>query len=86
MRGNHYHNSKIEKFILIQGKAIIKLRNIFNNTILSYHVSDEDIKVVDIPPGYTHSIENAGESDMIVLFWANEIFDATNPDTNYKKI
>lgn len=86
VRGNHYHNSKIEKFILIQGKAIIKLRNIFNNTILSYHVSDEDIKVVDIPPGYTHSIENAGESDMIVLFWANEIFDATNPDTNYKKI
>jgi len=86
VRGNHYHNSKIEKFVLIQGKAVIKLRHIFSDKVISYPVSDEEIKVVDIPPGYTHSIENAGDSEMIVLFWANEIFDPKNPDTYYKTV
>ncbi|HZK60667.1 MAG TPA: NAD-dependent epimerase/dehydratase family protein, partial [Anaerovoracaceae bacterium] len=81
VRGNHYHNTKIEKFCLIQGKAVIKLRHIFNDEVISYHVSDAEIKVVDIPPGYTHLIENIGEGEMIVLFWANEIFDPNNPDT-----
>jgi UDP-2-acetamido-2,6-beta-L-arabino-hexul-4-ose reductase len=86
VRGNHYHNSKIEKFMLVQGEAVIKFRNIFNDAVFSYPVSDRDIKVVDIPPGYTHSIENVGESEMIVLFWANEIFNVTNPDTYYKQL
>jgi len=86
VRGDHYHNTKVEKFCLIQGKAVIKLRHIFSDKIISYHVSDEEIKVVDIPPGYTHSIENVGDSEMIVLFWANEIFDPKNSDTYYKKV
>ncbi len=86
VRGNHYHDTKVEKFCLIKGKAVIKFRNILNDEVISYEVSDDDIKIVDIPPGYTHSIENTGEGDMIVLFWANEIFDQNNPDTYHEKV
>jgi UDP-2-acetamido-2,6-beta-L-arabino-hexul-4-ose reductase len=86
VRGNHYHDSKIEKFCLIKGEAKIKLRNILTNKEVSYNVFDKKIEVVDIPPGYTHSIENIGKEDMIVLFWTNEIFDPDNPDTYYEKV
>ncbi len=85
-RGNHYHDSKIEKFCLIKGKAIIRLRHLLTDEVISYKVSDDNIKIVDIPPGYTHSIENIGKDDMIVLFWANEIFDPENPDTYFEKV
>lgn len=80
-RGNHYHDTKVEKFCVIQGQGIIRFRNVLNDTIIEYPVNDQEIKVVDIPPGLTHSIENTGEGEMLTLFWANEIFDATRPDT-----
>ena len=88
IRGNHYHNSKNEKFCVIQGKAVIKLRNILDDKIISYYVSGEKIETVDIPPGCTHSIENLTETDgeMILLIWANEIFDPENPDTYYCEV
>jgi len=86
IRGNHYHNTKIEKFCVVKGKAIIRLRNIFEEKIHSVYVSDENMEVVDIPPGYTHSVENLSDGEMIVLFWANEIFDPDNPDTYFEKV
>jgi len=86
IRGNHYHNTKVEKFCLLKGKAIIKLRHIFEDEVLSFHVSEDKLEVVDIPPGYTHSIENIGGKEMIVLFWANQIFDPEKPDTYYCKV
>ncbi len=88
IRGNHYHNTKNEKFCVIQGKAVIKLRNILDDKIISYYVSDKKIEVVDIPPGYTHSIENltGGNGEMILLIWANEVFDPENPDTYYCEV
>ena len=88
IRGNHYHNTKNEKFCVIKGEAVIKLRNILNNKVISYYVSDKKIEIVDIPPGYTHSIENLTEDDgeMILLIWANEIFDSKNPDTYYCEV
>jgi UDP-2-acetamido-2,6-beta-L-arabino-hexul-4-ose reductase len=88
IRGNHYHNTKNEKFCVIKGKAVIKLRNILDNKIISYYVSDKKMEVVDIPPGYTHSIENLteGDGEMILLIWANEIFDPKNPDTYYCEV
>jgi len=88
IRGNHYHNTKNEKFCVIQGKAVIKLRNILDDKIISYYVSDEKMEIIDIPPGYTHSIENLTEDDgeMILLIWANEIFDPENPDTYYCEV
>ena len=88
VRGNHYHNTKNEKFCVIKGKAVIKLRNILDDEIISYFVSDKKIEVVDIPPGYTHSIENLteGDDEMILLIWANEIFNPENPDTYYCEV
>ncbi|MCD4665362.1 MAG: NAD-dependent epimerase/dehydratase family protein [Bacteroidales bacterium] len=86
IRGNHYHNKKIEKFCVIKGKAVIKFRHIFDDEILSYYVSGEELEVVDIPPGYTHSIENLGNDEMIVLFWSNHIFDPEKPDTYFCKV
>jgi len=86
IRGNHYHNTKVEKFCVIKGKASIHLRNILENEILTYPVSDEQIEIIDIPPGYTHSIENSSEEELIVLFWANQIFDPQNPDTHFNQV
>ena len=88
IRGNHYHNTKNEKFCVIKGKAVIKLRNILDDKIIPYHVSGKKIEIVDIPPGYTHSIENLteGDGEMILLIWANEIFDPENPDTYYCEV
>jgi UDP-2-acetamido-2,6-beta-L-arabino-hexul-4-ose reductase len=80
-RGNHYHDSKIEKFCVIQGSAIIRFRHILSDEVIEYYVSGEKIEVVDIPPGYTHHIENVGENEMTCLFWANQIFDQAMPDT-----
>jgi len=81
-RGNHYHDSKIEKFCLVQGDAIIRLRKLDSGEVIEYPVNDREIRITDIPPGYTHSIENVGATPMIVLFWANEIFDPDRPDTH----
>ena len=68
-RGNHYHDTKVEKFCLIQGKGVIRFRMPTEENVIEYPVDDQQIKVVDIPPGYTHSIENTGSENMIVLFW-----------------
>ena len=80
-RGNHYHDTKVEKFCVIQGQGVIRFRQIDSDRILEYPVDDRAITVVDIPPGYTHSIENTGEGEMICLFWANQIFVPGRPDT-----
>ena len=81
IRGNHYHHTKVEKFCVIKGAANIKLRKIDSHELITYTVSDQNIEMVDIPPGFTHLIENITDGEMIVLFWANEIFDPDSPDT-----
>ena len=85
-RGNHYHDTKLEKFCVIQGQGVIRFRKIDSDRILEYPVDDEAIKVVDIPPGYTHSIENTGGGEMICLFWANQIFAPERPDTYFNPV
>ena len=86
VRGNHSHDTKVEKFVVLDGEAIIRFRNVLEDDIIEYQVSARDFKVVDIPPGYLHSIENTGANDLIVLFWANQIFDVDRPDTYSGKI
>ncbi len=86
IRGNHYHNTKIEKFCIIKGKAKIMLRSIMSKEIISYNVFGDKIQIIDIPPGYTHSIENVGNDELIVLFWASEIFNPKKPDTYYNEV
>lgn len=85
-RGNHYHNTKAEKFCVVQGEACIRFRHVLSAEIITYHVSGNEMKIVDIPPGYTHSIENLSDGEMIVLFWADEIFDADKPDTYFVEV
>ncbi|MBM4156143.1 MAG: SDR family oxidoreductase [Lentisphaerae bacterium] len=85
-RGNHYHDSKIEKFCVIQGRGRIRMRRMLTDEVVSYDVSDDPIRVVDIPAGWTHSIENTGEGDMLTLFWSNEVFDPDRPDTYFEGV
>jgi len=80
-RGNHFHHTKTEKFLVVQGDAEIRFRHIVTGEIIRYRVTGSAFRVVDIPPGYTHAIENIGETDLIVLFWASEVFDPTQTDT-----
>lgn len=82
-RGNHYHNTKNEKFLVVKGKALIELRNIYSDEVIRYYVSDEKMEVVEMIVGYTHNITNIGDEEMILLIWANEIFDPQSPDTNF---
>lgn len=86
VRGNHYHNTKNEKFVVVKGKGKISLRHIMEDKIIQYLVSGERLEVIDIPPGYTHKIENIGEDEMILLIWADECFDADDPDTYYCEV
>lgn len=80
-RGNHYHHTKTEKFMVVEGQAIIRLRQIHGDRVVEFPVSGTEYRVVDIPPGFTHSIQNVGTTDMVTLFWASEIFDPMKPDT-----
>jgi UDP-2-acetamido-2,6-beta-L-arabino-hexul-4-ose reductase len=94
-RGNHYHHAKSEKFLVLEGEAVIRFRSIrpqkgdqssgvrgSQPDVIEYRVSGRDFRVVDIPPGYAHSIENVGQTELVTLFWASEVFDAARPDTN----
>lgn len=85
-RGNHWHHTKIEKFLVIEGEAIIKFRHLHSTEVLEYRVSGEIIQVLDIPAGYTHSITNIGKTDLITIFWADETFSQENPDTYFLEV
>ena len=85
-RGNHFHHSKNEKFCVINGSALIKQKHLLTNEIFDFKVDGNEPKVINILPGYTHSITNIGNDELITLFWANEPFDKERPDTFYEKI
>jgi UDP-2-acetamido-2,6-beta-L-arabino-hexul-4-ose reductase len=80
-RGNHYHHSKTEKFLVLEGEAVVRFRSINDSEVIEHRVNGREFRVVDIPPGYTHSIENIGPGDLVTLFWASEVFDPQAPDT-----
>ena len=81
VKGNHWHHTKNEKFLVVKGEGVIRFRQIFSDEVIEYRVSGEKLQVVDIPCGYTHNIENVGEGDMVTVMWANEAFDPEHPDT-----
>lgn len=86
VKGNHWHHTKNEKFVVVSGKGIIRFRKIDSDEVIEYKVSGEKIEVVDIPCGYTHNIENIGDTDMVTIMWANEVFDSEKPDTYYLEV
>lgn len=85
-KGDHWHHTKIEKFIVVSGSGLFRFRRVGDDKVIEVPVSADDMRVVDIPVGYTHSIENTGESDLITIIWANEVFDPERPDTYYEKV
>ena len=85
-RGNHWHHTKTEKFIVIQGQAAIRFRKLDEDKVIEYIVDGEKPQVLDIPPGYTHSIENIGQDEVITLFWSNEMFNPEKPDTYFLEV
>ena len=86
VKGNHWHHTKNEKFLVVSGEGVIRFRKVGTREILTYYVTGETLEVVDIPPGYTHNIENLGEQDMVTIMWANECFDPEHPDTYYLEV
>ncbi len=80
-RGNHYHHTKTEKFLVVEGEAVIRLRHIRDDIVIEYRVRGQDLRVVDIPPGYTHSIENVGQGELVTLFWSSQVLDPNRSDT-----
>ncbi|EGT0695834.1 polysaccharide biosynthesis C-terminal domain-containing protein [Clostridium perfringens] len=85
-KGNHWHDTKNEKFLVVSGEGVIKFRKVDSEEIIEYKVSGEKLEVVDIPVGYTHSIINTGERDMVTIMWVNEIFNTEKPDTIYLEV
>lgn len=85
-KGNHWHHTKNEKFLVVSGHGVIRFRKPDGTEILEYPVSGDKLEVVDIPVGYTHSIVNTGDTDMVTVMWANEPFDPKRPDTYYLEV
>jgi len=85
-RGNHYHHTKTEKFMVVQGEGVIRFRHINGTEVFEYPVRSEEYRVVDIPPGYTHHIENVGTGEMVTLFWSSNLFDPNAPDTYFEAV
>lgn len=80
-RGGHYHHSKTEKFLVIKGRACFRFRQIMTGEFYELFTSGETPQIVETVPGWTHDITNMGDEEMIVMLWANEIFDRERPDT-----
>ena len=85
-KGNHWHHTKNEKFLVVSGTGLIRFRKIDCDEIIEYKVSGEKLQVVDIPTGYTHSIVNIGDTDMVTVMWANEAFNPEKPDTYFLEV
>lgn len=86
VKGQHWHHTKNEKFLVVSGNGVIRFRKIDSDEIIEYFVSSEKLEVVDIPVGYTHNIENLGNTEMVTVMWVNEIFDKEKPDTFWLEV
>jgi UDP-2-acetamido-2,6-beta-L-arabino-hexul-4-ose reductase len=80
-RGGHYHHTKTEKFLVIKGKAQFRFRNIVSDEYYELFTSSDNPTMVETVPGWSHDITNIGDDEMIVMLWANELFDRALPDT-----
>ncbi len=86
VKGNHWHHTKNEKFLVVKGEAVIRFRKVGTSEVIEYPVSGEKLQVVDIPTGYTHNIENVGSGELVTVMWANEPFDPDHPDTFFEPV
>ena len=85
-RGSHYHHSKSEKFLVIRGRARFRFRQILSGETVEIETSGEALQIVETVPGWVHDITNVGDAELIVMLWANEVFDRNRPDTYACKV
>lgn len=86
-KGQHWHHSKNEKFVVVSGHGLIQLRKIGTDEVIEFEVSGERMEVVEMIPGYTHNITNLSETeDLVTFMWCNECFDPNRPDTYFEKV
>lgn len=85
-RGDHFHLEKVERFVVLQGEAVIRIRRVLTDELVEFSVSGKTPVAVDMPTLHTHSIENVGTEPLLTLFWAHEVFDPSNPDTFADKV
>ena len=85
-RGNHYHRRKVERFFVLEGEAEIRIRRLFDEHVTSFTVDGRRPQYIDMPTLHTHSITNTGRGTLVTLFWANEIFDPRQPDTESEQV
>lgn len=86
VKGNHWHHTKNEKFVVVSGRGKIRFRRYDDDQIIEYDVTGEKIEIIDIPVGYTHNIENTGTKDLVTIMWVNELFDKNKPDTYFLEV
>jgi UDP-2-acetamido-2,6-beta-L-arabino-hexul-4-ose reductase len=85
-RGEHYHLSKVERFVVVSGEAQIRLRRVLHDDVITFRVSGDEPVAVDMPTMWVHNITNIGGDDLLTLFWTNEIFDPREPDTYAERV
>jgi UDP-2-acetamido-2,6-beta-L-arabino-hexul-4-ose reductase len=85
-KGNHWHHTKNEKFLVVSGHGVIRFRKVGCTEVICYPVSGEKLEVVDVPTGYTHNISNTGETDLVTVMWCNELYDPEVPDTWFEPV
>lgn len=85
-KGQHWHHTKNEKFLVVSGIGLVQFRKIGEDEIIEYRVSGEKLEVIDIPTGYTHNIINLGNTEMVTIMWANEPFNPNKPDTYFEEV
>ena len=80
MRGDHYHLRKIERFFVVAGEAEIALRRLYHDDVITFRMSGENPGFVDMPTMWVHNIRNVGHTDLVTVFWADQLLDEKNPD------
>lgn len=86
-KGQHWHHTKNEKFVVVSGHGLIQLRKIGTDEVLNYEVNGDKIEVVEMIPGYTHNIINLSDTeDLVTFMWCNECFDPARPDTFFEEV
>ena len=93
VKGNHWHNTKWEKFLVVSGEALVRLRQVphggeaCSGDVIEFRVNGSEPRVVEMPPGYAHSIANTSpDQDLVLIIWSNEAFDPDRPDTYYLEV
>lgn len=86
VKGNHWHHTKCEKFLTVSGEGVVRFRRIDGEKVIEHRMCGNKLEVLDIPPGYTHNIENTGDVDLITFIWCNERFDPNRPDTIFQEV